>query len=476
MTHEQLKKLLHSFSPQGSEWIGLKKITMKRKSHFVKNGFPLSNQIYQDEGLQIEVLKNGQFAYSATQDISPDGIKRAYAKALHLAEISGQWPLYSFPTKTRPKFSGSSYTPCSKPIDKTTSGEINDILGLSCDIIKQEKGLIHSEGHASLKESETYYISLQGDEFHTIKNTIDFSLKAIAQEGHDTQNRTWGNTLQMGPEFFQKELFKKEATRIAKEARELVLAEQCPSGTMDLLLMPDQMILQIHESIGHPLELDRILGDERNYAGQSFITLDDFGHYQYGSKALNVTFDPIVEQEVASYHLDDTGHHATKEYIIKDGKLLRGLGSLESQHRSNVPGVACGRMSSWNRPPIDRMANLNLEPGEANFDGMVSSVKRGIVMATNKSWSIDDYRNKFQFGCEYAKLIENGKITKTLKNPNYRGITRPFWHSLKNVGNLSTREIFGTSYCGKGEPNQAIEVGHASSSCLFENIEVFGGL
>ncbi|MEE2744011.1 MAG: TldD/PmbA family protein [Bdellovibrionota bacterium] len=473
MNHEQLKKTLRSLPSKGADWIGLKKITSKIKFHSVKNGLPLSNKIYQDEGVQIEVLKNGQFAYSSTQDTSPNGIKLAYEKALFLAESSSKYPIFPFTRETRPQFKNR---PSPHDFNQTTSGEIHDVLSLSCDSIKKEKGLIHSEGYAALKEMETYHIGLGDEEFYSSKNIIDFSLKAIAQEGSEVQTRTWGNTLQTGPEYFQKELFKKEATRIAKEARELSFAEQCPSEKMDLLLMPDQMILQIHESIGHPLELDRILGDERNYAGQSFVKLSDFGNYQYGSKALNVTFDPTVETEVASYKMDDTGHMATKEFIIKEGKLLRGLGSLESQLRSNVPGVACGRVSSWNRPPIDRMANLNLEPGEGKFEEMVSSMERGVIMATNKSWSIDDYRNKFQFGCEYAKLVENGRITKTLRNPNYRGITTPFWHNLKEVGSLPTREIFGTAYCGKGEPNQAIEVGHASSVCLFNGIEVFGGV
>ena len=235
------------------------------------------------------------------------------------------------------------------------------------------------------------------------------------------------------------------------------------------------MLLQIHESIGHPLELDRILGDERNYAGSSFVKLSDFGTLQYGAPLLNVTFDPTVRGELASYGFDDNGLPATREYLIKEGKLLRGLGSSESQMRAGVPGVANARATSWNRPPIDRMANINLEPGDCSFAAMISDIEDGIYMESNRSWSIDDYRNKFQFGCEYAKCIENGKLTTTLRNPNYRGITNQFWHSLVKVGNQETVGVFGSPFCGKGEPNQIISVGHASPACLFQNIEVFGG-
>jgi predicted Zn-dependent protease len=223
------------------------------------------------------------------------------------------------------------------------------------------------------------------------------------------------------------------------------------------------------------LEIDRILGDERNYAGWSFVNMDDFGKLQYGSKLMNITFDPTLSSEFASYGYDDGGLEATREYIIKNGVLLRGLGGMESQIRSGVPGVANFRASSWNRAPIDRMANINLEPGNSSFDEIIGAVENGVYMESNRSWSIDDYRNKFQFGCEYAKLIENGKMTKTLRNPNYRGISNPFWNSLKMVGDNDTFGIYGTPNCGKGEPNQVIRVGHASPVCMFKNVQVFGG-
>ena len=161
---------------------------------------------------------------------------------------------------------------------------------------------------------------------------------------------------------------------------------------------------------------------------------------------------------------------------IEGGILKRGIGGKLSQVRSGLPGVSCSRSSSWNRPPIDRMGNINLEPGEATLDDLISQVERGVYMETNCSWSIDDSRNKFQFGCEYGRLIENGKLTEVVKRPNYRGISANFWRNLKDVGNSSTMELLGTPYCGKGEPNQAIRVGHGSPSCLFTGIDVFGGV
>ena len=255
---------------------------------------------------------------------------------------------------------------------------------------------------------------------------------------------------------------------------------------MDLLLMPDQMMLQIHESIGHPLELDRILGDERNFAGTSFVTLDMFGHYQYGSPLLNVSFDPTRPQQFASYAYDDEGNAAERELLIREGVLVKPLGGALSQARANhllgrsahdsveIGGVANARSSSWNRAPIDRMANINIEPGTSTIDEMIASIERGVMMKTNVSWSIDDSRNKFQFGCEWGRLIENGRPTTIVKNPNYRGVSATFWRSLKAVGDDSTFEVMGTPFCGKGEPNQVIRVGHASPACLFADVDVFG--
>lgn len=190
---------------------------------------------------------------------------------------------------------------------------------------------------------------------------------------------------------------------------------------------------------------------------------------------MNVVFDPTVTNEMASYKFDETGNLAEKKYLIQNGVLKAGLGSLESQMRSKLPGVANSRSSSWNRAPIDRMANINLEGGELTLDELIAKVERGVIMFANRSWSIDDYRRKFQFGCEYAKLIENGKLTKTLKNPNYRGVTVPFWNSLAGMTKPDTVEVYGSPYCGKGEPNQVIRVGHSSPYALFKNIEVFGG-
>jgi predicted Zn-dependent protease len=304
-------------------------------------------------------------------------------------------------------------------------------------------------------------------------------MSVTAHADGDTQTRTLngyrGICQQGGDEILARFGYVGAGRRIAREALELIAAPNCPSGTMDVLLTPDQVILQIHESIGHPLELDRILGDERNYAGTSFVTPDMFGTYRYGSELLNITFDPTRGEELASYGWDDDGAPAEKVPVIRDGILLRPLGGAISQARAGLPGTSNARADGWNRPPIDRMANLNLEPGDATEAEMIAGIERGVLMETNSSWSIDDSRNKFQFGCERGRLIENGALGAVVRNPNYRGISANFWRSLARVGNADTMQVLGTPYCGKGEPSQLIRVGHAAPACVFENVAVFGG-
>ncbi|HEY9847411.1 MAG TPA: TldD/PmbA family protein, partial [Candidatus Caenarcaniphilales bacterium] len=379
----------------------------------------------------------------------------------------------------RPPAKGSYNSPVVKPLNTLSTQDINDLLIQVCQTLRVSDQIVKTSALAQIIEAEYQWVSTNGSDICQEFLFIQTDYAATAQAGKVVQKRSDNGLLarsyQAGMEVFDEQAVLQRVLRVGEQAVELLSAEDCPTGRTALVLAPDQMMLQIHESVGHPLEIDRILGDERNFAGSSFVKLSDFGHLAYGSPLMSVTFDPTVPGELASYAFDDAGMPATREFLIKDGQLLRGLGSLESQARAQVPGVASFRACSWNRAPIDRMANINLEPGSASFDDIIGDIEQGVYMEANRSWSIDDYRNKFQFGCEYAKLIHNGKLTKTLRNPNYRGVTNQFWHSLSQVGDASTVEVYGSPICGKGAPNQSIRVGHASPVCRFDNVEVFGG-
>ena len=470
----QSLKNLHSHA----DWIQFKYIKEDTHHRLINNEKPKANDVKEDEGLMVEVLVDGQFAYSATQDTSVDGIQRATQKAIAQAKSSAPFGVFQFNEQKHRRASQGQYrSPSKTRWDKNSLQSVSDVLMKASQKLQSHSNIVAASAYAQIIDTTQFILSNQGTEIFQSFFMVNTNFSATANKDSETQVRSDHGGLarcqQIGLEVFELASILERCENIREQAIELLSADDCPQGQFDLILAPDQMLLQIHESIGHPLEMDRILGDERNYAGWSFVQPSDFGKLKYGSNLMNVTFDPHQKGELASYDFDDSGLPATKEYLIEKGILKRGLGSQESQARLNIPGVANFRSSSWNRAPIDRMANINLEPGTHTLEQLISNVEHGIYMESNKSWSIDDYRNKFQFGCEYAKLIENGKLTKTLKNPNYRGTTIDFWNHLKMLS--AQTETYGSPYCGKGEPNQVIRVGHSSPYCLFDKIEVFGG-
>jgi len=462
-----------------ADWVGLRYVRENTVHRMVRDGKPEANDRCSTRGIMVEVLVDGHFAYAATSRLDPPGIQRAAERAFGIARACAGYGIYSFTDQVRPEARGSYNSPYRLAQDAISPADLNHLLIKATERLKVSDKIVTTNAMARIVDSDMHFVSSNGSDITQKLLAVSADYTAVAQDGPVTQKRTDGGLLakshQVGMEVFDEEAVLARCSLVGSEAVELLTAEECPDESTTLVLAPDQMMLQIHESVGHPLEIDRILGDERNYAGSSFVRAEDFGSLRYGSSLMNITFDPTIQNQLASYAFDDGGLKAEKAFIIEEGILLRGLGGAESQVRSGIPGVADFRASSWNRAPIDRMANLNLEPGESDFDEIIGSVERGVLMRSNRSWSIDDYRNKFQFGCEYGKLIENGKLTKTLRNPNYRGISSSFWNSLKMVGNRDTFEVFGTPFCGKGEPNQIIRVGHASPVCLFEHVDVFGG-
>jgi predicted Zn-dependent protease len=428
----------------------------------------------QSAGVMLCARIDGNEAFAATSDLTLNGLEAAFAQACALARAMGRHALLKVPT-----LSGATvHTRYASPnVDRPLPDTAHwlELLAAQSAKVPQDERLVHWAARLRISDRQQLYIDRTGSEVLSQQRMLYPELEVTAFDGEQSQRRTFAIGQQGGAELVQASGFIDKAEEVADQALQLLLAPNTPEGPRDLLLMPDQMILQIHESIGHPLELDRILGDERNYAGTSFVTPDMFGTYQYGSELLNVSFDPQVPSELASYSHDDEGSRADKHLLIANGILQRPLGGALSQARSGLPGVANSRACDWNRPPIDRMANLNVEPGDQSLAQMIGNIEHGILMATNKSWSIDQARNKFQFGCEWGQLIENGALAGVVKNPNYRGISSQFWRTLSAVGDASTFEVMGTANCGKGEPNQAITVGHATPPCVFKNVAVFGG-
>jgi len=430
-------------------------------------------------GAMLTLIEGDGIGYAATADLSPTGLARAAGQARHWARATRGLGLLDPARFPLPAHSGQYHRPAAEPWEGVGLEDKIALLQDACRALKTDDRIVDWRAFLHYQRSQSLLLSSRGGHIEQTFHSIQPGLTVVANQGSQTQRRSGAGAddrpRQGGMEQLPLLGFPDQAEALAEQALALLSAPECPNDVRDLLLMPNQMVLQIHESIGHPLELDRILGDERNYAGTSFVTLDMFGSYRYGSELLNVTFDPDRPEQLASYGFDDEGTPAERTYVIRDGILQRPLGGAGSQVRAGLPGVANARACSWNRPPIDRMANLNLEPGSSSLQALIGSVERGVLMDANRSWSIDDSRNKFQFGCELGRLIEQGELKGLVRNPNYRGISAAFWRNLAGVGNADNLEVGGTPNCGKGEPNQVIHVGHAAPACVFRDVEVFGG-
>lgn len=423
----------------------------------------------------ITLGSGNNVSYASTTDISESGLRRAVAAAQHRAEVLSTFRLLDM----------SSWPVADKKGHWQSSGGKDMSLKARFDYMRELDAAMEIDARIKdrqvvLKSHERhrFFMHSAGAEQIQVTHLCMPYMQITASDGHEAQSRSYSPYVQgtvVAETLMALNFTSETAARLAHESLDLLRAPDCPTGVMDILLSPAQMTLQIHESIGHPLELDRILGDERNYAGWSFVKQADFGTLQYGSPLLNILFDPSEEGELAGYGYDDEGTPALPTYLIREGILQRPLGGARSAARAGMEAVACARVCDPMRQPIDRMANINLKPGVSTFQDMVSQVENGIWMDENRSWSIDQRRDKFQFGCEWGRRIENGTLGAWVKNPNYRGRTLTFWNSLAAVGNFDTYQIAGTPYCGKGEPNQAITVGHASPACLFRNVETFGG-
>ena len=474
---QEIERRIRRAAPAADSW-SARIVSGAREELSVRRNVVEPLRAGSDLGVHLTVVLGDGVGYAATSDIGEAGIRTAFMEAREWAMRTRGKLLFETRRIPRHDHVGGYATPVLQGWGTVPLEEKLGWLREASEVLKCDDEIVDWQASLGYEHRDTLFLNSEGSRIEQRFDFIFPGLRAVASRGSLTQTRSGGGAgigRQGGLEQLHALGFPNDAAEVAEQALQLLDAPECPEGRMDLLLLPGQMILQIHESIGHPLELDRILGDERNYAGTSFVTEEMFGSYTYGSPLLNVTHDPGEPNELASYGYDDEGSPAAREFLIENGILKRPLGSELSQARAGLPGVANARACSWNRPAIDRMANLNLEPGDASLASLIARVENGVMMDANRSWSIDDSRNKFQFGCEIGWRIENGKVAGLVRNPNYRGVSSHFWRHLAAVGDRSTYRVLGVPNCGKGEPNQAVYVGHASPACLFTGIEVFGG-
>jgi len=430
-------------------------------------------------GLGIRVLDRGSWGFAATDDLSRQGVEAAAELAVNIARASAIAKKRDVQLAPEEKHSAEWSSPIR--VDPfSTSIDKNLTLLLAVDTeLRRNTGVTLAEAGLVFGRQRQIFASSNGSLIDQTRFTTGAGFAAYSFRGGEIQKRSYPNSFGgqhqlKGYELVDELNLVENAPRIAEEAVALHSADQCPEGQFDLILDSSQLGLQIHESIGHPIELDRVLGSEANYAGMSFLTLDKLNKLQYGSEIVNVVCDARLEHGpgLGTFAFDDEGVPAQSTEIIRDGCFVGYMTSRETaaavgENRSN----GTMRADGWARIPLIRMTNVSLQPGRQSLEE-VFGADHAIYMETNKSWSIDDKRYNFQFGCEIGWEIRNGKRVRMLKNPSYSGITTEFWNSCAAISGREHWTLWGTPNCGKGQPEQVMGTGHGASPSRFRNIKI----
>ena len=443
----------------------------------VKNGQLAAVADDASEGFGVRVLVDGAWGFAGSDRLDKNEVEEVVARAIRIAKASAR--VKSKPVELGPPVTsrGQYKTPIERDPFNLPLSEKVDLLLRADQAMGSVKGVTIREGSMEFIRHKKLFASTEGALTEQELYEAGAGIEATATTQDDVQNRSYPNSFGRhqgagGFEFITGLELDKHGQRIGEEAVALLSAPQCPSGTKTLILGASQVGLQIHESCGHPTELDRVFGMEAAYAGTSFMTPEKLNHLHYGSPKVTITADALTPTGLGTFGWDDEGVPAQRSYLVKDGLFVGYLTSRETASVLGQQSNGTMRADGWNRIPLIRMTNVNLEPGDSSLDEMIADTKDGVYMETNRSWSIDDKRLNFQFGTQYAFEIVNGKRGRLLKNATYAGITPEFWNSCDAVGGRSEWRVWGIANCGKGQPPQVAHVAHGAAPARFQNIRI----
>jgi TldD protein len=430
----------------------------------------------EDAGVGVRALIGSSWGFAATSELTDTAAKRAGAEATATAKASALVPgtglqLADVPVAQDRYETPHAEDPFAVPLDE----KVAVVVGATRTMADVD-GVAVATAHLVFWDTDKWFVSSQGHRIHQHLVESGCGMDATAVGEHETQRRSYpqsfGHVETGGYEVVRRFDLPSHAQAVAEEAVQLLSAADCPSGEMDLILESSQLALQIHESVGHAIELDRILGWEAAFAGTSFLELEQLGSLRYGSELMNITADATIPGALATFGYDDEGTPAQCVDIVKEGTWVGVLSGRDSAHLAGLPPGGMVRADGFNRLPMVRMTNVGILPGDASMDEIVAETKHGVVMATNRSWSIDDRRLNFQFGCEIGWEVVDGKRTRMVKNPTYTGITPRFWGTLDMLGGEQEWVPWGLPNCGKGQPMQVGHTGHPASTGRFRNVRV----
>jgi TldD protein len=458
------------------DYADIRMVTTRSEKTKVKNGSVDSISDTTSRGLGIRVIVGGSWGFSSSSVVSEEEAARVANEAIEIAKATRLLKKFDV-ALSEEKTAVDTYrtkvirNPFDVPLEEKTR------LLLEADsILRRNPAVKVAEGSLQFYQIDKVFLSTEGADIEQTIIESGGGITATAASNGDVQRRSfpnsWGDTATRGYEFIEGMNLLDNAEKTADEAAALLEAETCPSGEMDLIIGGSQLALQIHESCGHPTELDRVFGTEASFAGTSFLTVEKMGNFKYGSEHVSIFQDATCEGGLGTFAYDDEGVAAQRTPVVQRGQFVGYLTSRETASKLNQKSNACMRADGWNRIPLIRMTNINLEPGDWTLDDLIRDTKNGILVDSNKSWSIDDKRLNFQFGTEIAWKIKDGKLQGLVKNAVYTGITPEFWASCDAVCNRDHWHIWGIPNCGKGEPMQLAHVAHGAAPSRFRKVRV----
>ncbi len=462
----------------GASYADIRIVETQREDIKLRNGRVSEIDLTEDFGFGVRVVVEGAWGFASSSKVEAEEVDRVVGLALRVARASATLKREDVRLAPEPVHQDIWATPFTiDPFTVPISEKLELLSAIDEELRKSPEIAVESES-MSFKNKRQWMATSEGSftDQTFLRSGAGFSATAV-KEG-DVQVRSYpssfgGQYLSCGYELIPSLRLMENASRIREEAVALLAADICPSGRKDLVLEGSQLALQIHESVAHPTELDRVLGMEANFAGTSFATLEKYRNFQYGSPIVNLVCDNTIPGGLATTGYDDDNVRCQRWPIVQEGHFTGYQFNRELAHKINAErSVGSNRAAGWSHIPIVRNSNLCLMPGEGTFDDLISSVDDGIYMSTNRSWSIDQKRLNFQFSCEIAWEIKGGKLNRMLKNPNYQGITYEFWRSCERIANADHWVLWGVPSCGKGQPMQVAEMSHGSSPALFRNVTV----
>jgi TldD protein len=471
------KQAVDAAMAAGADYADGRVVTDESESLTVRNQQMEGIDRSRSEGIGIRVLVNGYWGFAATARLAPEEIDRTATLAVEIARAAARLPMEPVRLADIEPATGTWHSPMQEDPFHVPLEEKVALLMEATRRMQEVKGLAFAEGGIDLLRRQTWLATSEGTAVDQASVHSGAGIEATAIGDGEMQRRSFPNSFRghisaAGWEHIQKLGLIEEAERTGTEAVELLSAPECPTEVTTLVIDSGQMELQIHESIGHAIELDRVLGMEEAFAGSSFVRPDDRGRLRYASDLVSITADASLAGGLGSFGWDDEGVPAQRLPIIVDGVFQDFISSRETASVLGLPSSGAMRADGWQNFPLIRMTNISIEPHEGTLGDIIGDTKDGVFMTTNSSWSIDDHRVNFQFGCEIAWRIEDGRLTQMYRNPNYTGITTEFWQSCDAVGGREDWTLWGTPNCGKGQPGQVARVGHGASPARFRNVQV----